>query len=47
LFEEINVGGVKGRQIGLAILEEKIKELFLRFHLRADLVDIQALEVHL
>jgi hypothetical protein len=47
LLEEVHISGVQGWQVGLAVLEQEIEQLFLRLHLRADLVHIQALKVHL
>ena len=46
LLEEVHVGGVHGRQVRLAVLQQEVVELLLGLHLRAELVHVHSLEVH-
>ena len=39
LPEEVNVGGVHGRQVRLAVLQQEVVELLRGLHLRTQLVD--------
>ena len=43
LLEEVHVGGVHGRQVRLAVLQQEVVELLLGLHLRAQLVDVDRL----
>ena len=43
LLEEVHVGGVHGRQVRLAVLQQDVVELLLGLHLRAQLVDVDRL----
>ena len=43
LLEEVHVGGVHGRQVRLAVLQQEVVELLLGLHLCAQLVDVDRL----
>ena len=46
LLDEVHVGGLHGRQVRLAVLQQEVVELLLGLHLRVQLVHVHALEVH-
>ena len=43
LLEKVHVGGVHGREVRLAVLQQEIVQLLLGLHLRAQLVDVDRL----
>ena len=43
LLQEVHVGRVYGRQVGLAVLQQEVVELPLALHLGAELVDVDGL----
>ena len=45
LFEKIDIGGMHWRQVGLAVLQEKVVQLLLGLHLGAELIYAESGEV--
>ena len=45
LFEKIDIGGMHWRQVGLAVLQEKVVELLFGLHLWAELIYAESGEV--